>query len=45
MRRLLSLLFVFFLTSAGVNAQGLGQGTAEAPVTDWSSADADTLPV
>ncbi|WP_103018842.1 serine hydrolase domain-containing protein [Salinibacter altiplanensis] len=42
MRLLLSLLLVFFL-APGVNAQGLGQGTAEAPVTDWPSADADTM--
>lgn len=42
MRFLLSLLLVFFL-APDVNAQGLGQGTAEAPVTEWPSADADTM--
>jgi len=42
MRPLLSLLLVFFL-APDVNAQGLGQGTAEAPVTDWPAADADTM--
>ncbi|WP_157942239.1 serine hydrolase domain-containing protein [Salinibacter altiplanensis] len=42
MRLLLSLLLVFFLP-LGADAQGLGQGTAETPVTDWPSANADTM--
>lgn len=42
MRVLLSFLLVFLLPP-GVNAQGLGQGTAEAAVTAWPSADADTM--
>jgi len=42
MRLLLSLLLVFFL-APDVSAQGLGQGTAEAPVTDWPSADAEKM--
>jgi len=42
MRLLLCLLLVFFL-APDVNAQGLGQGTAESPVTEWPSADADTM--
>ncbi|MFB6278416.1 MAG: serine hydrolase domain-containing protein [Salinibacter sp.] len=42
MRFLFSLLLVFFL-APDVSAQGLGQGTAEAPVTEWPSADADTM--
>lgn len=42
MRLLLSLLLVFFL-APDVNAQGLGQGTSDAPVTDWPTADPDTM--
>lgn len=42
MRFLFSLILVFFL-AIDVNAQGLGQGTTEAPVTEWPSADADKM--
>jgi CubicO group peptidase (beta-lactamase class C family) len=42
MRLLLSLLLAF-LFAPGVDAQGLGRGTAEAPVTEWPAADADTM--
>lgn len=42
MRRLLPFLLVLFL-APGVHAQGLGQGTTEAPVTEWPRADADTM--
>lgn len=42
MRLLLSLLFVFLLPLC-TYAQGLGQGTAEVPVTEWPSADPDTM--
>lgn len=42
MRLLLSLLLVFFL-APGAHAQGLGQGTAETPVTEWPTADPDTM--
>lgn len=42
MRTLLGLFFLFLLVP-DVGAQGLGQGTADAPVTEWPEADRDSM--